>query len=342
MRWGWLWLAAMGLISASLARAASEPPLAVSLVRLTPAEMSVSDVAIVAARADDIARSAQIYGYALDRTFSYSQAVCPAATGSILLMYESSSSGGGISRFSAVVPRVKSGRGIEIVPVRIMGAAPFEPAWRNPHSYAVFNQMISPDWRGEGRGDRFLELGLCYMAVVGEPPSALRTPSLMLATIHAPEPTLRVLSDEGLEEVFSVRVDETQYDVWTLAFSRSGALIRADREVHRTDTAPAAQMLIGRTEVPAITPGERVLATNAPAVNTAIASAPNSSVPGQTVALPANETASLASGSTGTHATVPAQAAPREPPHRFVPDPSPPPGRFVPEIKPDDSGQASQ
>src|SRR5271163_4218483 len=248
----------------------------VSIPLLPPAQMSAADARIAVQSQEAVARSAQIYGYKLDSSYSYREIACPFAPHDLLLAYESISPNAAISRFSAVVSRNgRSGSAdhspVQIIPLFHFGIIPFVPASSSPHSIELFNQAVTAAPVGRAllsdmqRGqDPLVIRSLCYLAMIGVEPAALRSPSLDAATVHAPVPTLQFAEKGKTRQLISIRNSDTTYQVWTLTFSASGRLTTAAREEHPVE--PATPVLL-QAATPAFPSAAPVAANTAPAAN---------------------------------------------------------------------------
>jgi len=197
-----------------------------------------------------VANSAQFYGYALDSSYSYREIACPVAPDHLLLAYEATAPNGSVSRFTAVVRRAaeeEAGRHpvAQIIPILHFGVVPFIPAIANPHSIEVFNAAISPApsatevlSANRAGNQPILVRALCYLAMVGEEPAALGSPSSDQATIHAPVPTLVFQSKGRIRQLVSIRSSQNTYQVWALTFQSGGSLLTATRQEHPVDRTP--------------------------------------------------------------------------------------------------------
>jgi hypothetical protein len=249
---------------------ATAQSIAIALLPLQ--QMSPEHARLAINMQDSVARSAGIYGYTLDSSYDYREIACPFAPHDVLLAYESVSPNGAISRFTAILsPGDSSGRSpVQIIPILHFGVTPFVPAYSSPHSVETFNQAVDAAPVGSaalaeikaGRAPIVLR-GLCYLAMVGAEPSALRSPSLEAATFQAPVPTLQFLEKGRTRQLISIRSSATTYQVWALAFSSGGRLMAASREERPVDRTP--QLLEAAT--PASTPSlstPAVAASNPP------------------------------------------------------------------------------
>jgi len=301
-------------------------PASVSL--LPPAQMPLADASLAAQSQEAVARSAQIYGYTLDPSYSYREIACPFAPRDLLLTYESALPNGAISRFSAVLTRDGTSGNpghspVQIIPVLRFGVVPFVPAMSSPHSIEVFNQAVTAAPMGREllasmqTGQQPLLLrGLCYLALVGAEPAALRTPSLDAATVHAPVPTLQFLEKGRTRQLISIRNSATTYQVWTLTFSPNGKLMTAAREEHPVEpTTPVV--------LQAATPASPGTSPVAITVGPAVVVPPASPTPPQPAAAsqpapPATPSPAVPTPTPPTEATA-APPQPAEPPNTEPP-----------------------
>ncbi len=222
-----------------------------SVPLLSREQMTADDRAAAEAQQQTIATSAQFYGYTLDSSYSYREIACPVAPDHLLLAYEATSPNGSVSRFTAVVRHGAEEETVGrhsfalIIPILHFGVVPFVPAIANPHSIEVFNAAISTTPTAievlsdtQAGKQPLLVRSLCYLAMVGEEPAALRSPGLEQATIHAPIPTL-VFQDRGkIRQSISIRSSPNSYQVWALTFQSAGKLLSATREQHPIDRTP--------------------------------------------------------------------------------------------------------
>ncbi len=215
-----------------------------SIPLLPPERMPAEDTRLAAGRQAAIASTAQIYGYALNSSYSYREIACPFAPRHLLLAYESDQSNGAISRFTVVLPREDDGSAsgrsrVQLIPILRFGVQPFVAPASNPHSIAVFNEAVSPAPVGvaaladlQAGSEPVLLRGLCYLAMVGAEPDALYEPSVDEAAIHAPVPELQILAKGRMRQLISVRSSPAEYQLWAMTFSGAGKLLSAAREEH--------------------------------------------------------------------------------------------------------------
>jgi hypothetical protein len=331
---------------------AQAPPDRIPL--LEPSQMEAQDARIAAENQAAVARSAQIYGYTIDASYSYKQIACPVTSEHILLAYQATQPNGAASRFTAVLRRdTGDGQaGVQIVPIARFGVVPFLPASSNPHAIEVFNRAVPPAAASvtDTGKDPLLLRSLCYLAMIGEPPAALRNPSLDIATLHAPMPTLEFIEKGARRQVVSIRNSSDTYQIWNLTFSQAGALTLAEHRDHPIETAPpilAASSMTGTAAVAA--PATAAL----PVANSEPSSIPPVSSPSASVtrtpapSAPSQPVTSRTVLREAAHSPAPAPAAEPVtsslplPLQRFIPNPPQPPSRFIPDsATPDPSASA--
>ena len=226
---------------------------------LSPSQMTAADRAVAEAWQETIAASAQFFGYAVDSSYSYREIACPVAPNHLILAYEATAPNDSISRFTAVVRRgaeeeiAGKHASAEIIPILHAGVVPFVRAIANPHSIEIFNAAILPApsatevLAAAQKGNQpLLVRSLCYLAMVGEEPSALRSPPINQvtdrvadqATIHAPIPTVAFARRGQVRQMVSIRSSANDYQVWALNFVSGGRLISATRAEHPIDRTP--------------------------------------------------------------------------------------------------------
>lgn len=194
-------------------------------------QMTAQDSQVVLQRTQDIAHSAEFYGYSLDSSWTYQQTLCPIAPNHVLLNYTRTEANGSLSNFSAVVPR-QSGV-VEIFPILRSGISPFAQQW-GEHSYAVFNRLVAQERIGMKRLDMssafsmpWKDLALCYVALVTTPEKNAQAPFQL-----ASEVTVSI-HDRGQPDVgFTASDTNMSYSNWSLKFSSNGLLLKAFRDQH--------------------------------------------------------------------------------------------------------------
>jgi len=352
-------LAATFALAGALLAAAQLPPppeaAILSIPLLPPGEMPDFDRRRAADSQPEIARSALVYGYTLDSSFDYKEISCPLAPKDILLSYEGAQPNRPVSRFTAILHRHTEAAAshrhaeVQIIPITLYGAVPFLPASSNPHTFELFNRVVTvapvgKELAKDANHDPLLLRSLCYLAMIGETPPALRTPALDPPTIHAPVPTLGFAEKGIAREVLSARNHSDTYQVWTLTFGGNGKLLTAERLEHPIDrTAPILNAADAPSPSATSAPGAvHPTATTASVDATApptVAAAPVLPTPARTpMARPSAPSAPSAPSMPVAAAptTVAAAKSPLaakvvpQPPHSLLSNLPPPPSRIIP------------
>ncbi len=321
----------------------------ISIPLLAPEDMPAADARTVMDHQREIVRSALIYGYNVDASYRYRQVACPLAPHHLILAYESTQPAGALSRFTAVLASDNGEKHptspVQILPILQYGMTPFRPAYSSPHSVEVFNRTVDPgpiasnqgtppaqypNLKGPSLKDPALTRSLCYLAMVGAEPAALRDPSVETATLQAPVPTQVFLDKERVQESFSIGSSSTAYQVWSLTYSADGRLLTVEEKESPVGAAPA---ILSAGAAPA---------TSAPAAPFAASSAVASSVSASAVSAAPPVIVHRASSTREPVQTAPsrrnaapppaATALPPSPPMRFIPDANMPmpPSRVLP------------
>jgi hypothetical protein len=235
-----------GVPAADAYKAANHPPQIhyFSLEHRSADQINAEDRALLNARSRDIANAAAIYGYDLARPgWEWDQAICPAFPGTVMVHYLLKYPDGSESLFTALIPRER-GR-VRIVPSLHRNAANYLPSVKDPHQYALFNDLVPAGIaRRDGSPDgNWLTLGVCYAEMVGGRPNVPNDPGLDVAMIRAPVSTFRVDAEAHTREVqFPDRDGIGVYTIWTLKMNSDGRLISADNEDYATYVARVVKL----------------------------------------------------------------------------------------------------
>ncbi len=196
--------------------------------------------AILHSKERAIATEAAFFGYNLHASgWTWNETACPEFPDHLLLHYQRTSADGGVSLFTALVPRDKDR--VYVVPVLYRSATPFRSAYGSERSLAVFNRVVPAEVAEKALDPDgpWLLMGLCYADMVGAESHALQRsgsdPSLALA----PLPTLHIIEDASTRQViFTDRNAPGQYLVWILNFATNGRLLTATETKLSDYTAP--------------------------------------------------------------------------------------------------------
>jgi hypothetical protein len=282
-----------------------------SLVHLRSDEMSGADRALLQSRAEEIRRSALVYGYDLGGgSWQVEQGVCPQLPDTLLLHYLERYPNGTQSLFTVLIPRT-SGR-VRVIPVLHRNAVPFLPSASNPKNYEIFNSLVTPEMaeKNSAPGGEWLSLGVCYAEMTGGKPHVPRDPSLDPATIKAPAPTV-YLDPVARRRVISFpdRDADDVVKMWSVSLDLKGRVVAASNEDRSTYEAHAVQPAVEQSRL------------RPPAPERSANAAINPPVPGSKIA---------ANPPGIDWKVVPSLP---DPPSKIIANPPAPPSKIIPEPK---------
>lgn len=234
----------------SAENAASGQPRFLELEHTAPGQLDPADAARLHAQARAIAGEAAFFGYNLHASgWTWNEAVCPVFPDHLLLHYQRTAPDGGVSLFTALVPRRASAHRVSssdqdrvyVVPILYRGATPFQSAEGSERSIAVFNRVVPADVAAQALqpDGHWLVLSLCYADMVGAEAHAVQRAGGDLALALAPLPTLHIAEGGPTSEVvFTDRSTPHHYLVWTLTFTDKGRLRAASAQSLSDYVAP--------------------------------------------------------------------------------------------------------
>lgn len=352
-------LAALALLLVAPAPAVngqvSGHPRPLSLEHRSPDAMSATDRAALDSRQREVVSTARIYGYNLEAgNWSYEQTLCAPMPGTIMLHYFQDLPGGAESLFTALVPRAK-GR-VRVVPVLYRNATPFLPAPKNPHNYALFNELVPLNIARREAGGRgnWLALSACYAELTGPPTNLPSGPDADIGIAGAPSATVYVdVQHQSMRVTLANREGQRIYKIWTIAFNQDGRVtdvatedrsVVADNQPAATAESPETNQTTVQSQESAL-PHAAAEVTIHPAEKSAeptpqppagIASsqaqpaAPASSSPQPAAAAPTSSTQSATSAPSAPAPPASASTEPRsEPGWKYVLHPAEPPSKIV-------------
>jgi hypothetical protein len=190
--------------------------------------MSEADRAVAAKTQPAIRNAAELAGIEFDKTrWSYQQLECQAIPGHLFLLFQGSSGAGGVSLFSASIPRAGNGR-LRVIPVERRGFTLFSPAPVNALAIAAFNRIRAEEPKGPPAD--WLATSLCY--------AALTEPRLdmTLSPRQAPDGNLALsfppsieIGQEGESTVRFVDVATPNQPMqWALTFDAKDQLLKVE------------------------------------------------------------------------------------------------------------------
>lgn len=340
---GWTFAALALLLAASAPESnaqESDHPRHLPIQHLAPDAMSAADRAALESRQRELVETARIYGYNLEAgNWSYEQTLCAPMPGTIMLHYFQDLPNRTESLFTALVPRAK-GR-VRIVPVLYRSATTFLPAPKNPHNYALFNDLVPSNIarRGAGGGSNWLELSACYAELTGVPTNLPSVPNADIGIAGAPSPTVYVdVQHQSTQVTFGNREGERTYKIWTIGFNRDGRVIAASSEDRSVAAAATAESLeTSQPEKTTVKSPQASAGITIPTEKKSVEHAPASPAP--LVSSSAQRPATtINQGAVSTPAAPAASAGPAEPPPepgwKYVLHPAEPPSRIVPQPPP--------
>lgn len=224
-----LLLGATALATVSVDAQQNAGPDWIGLDYYSAAAMSATATARVNAEHSAITEQAAFFGYDLSLPgWQHTQAVCPAIPYYLILHYQRTARNGTRSLFTALVPR-RSGR-VQVVPVLYRNATPFKSAVGSARSLSVFNRVVSSSAAEKNlqSGGSWLQLALCYAAIVGAEPRVPRDTNRDPALVRAPDPTLLISEVNHTASVsFTDRDAPHRYSVWNITFDEHGRVMSA-------------------------------------------------------------------------------------------------------------------
>jgi hypothetical protein len=199
------------------------------LAHRSSAEISPADAEWLQKKHREIATEAAFFGYDLSLAgWDYEQTSSPAMADDIVLHYRRQSRDGGVSLFTAVVPRGPAR--VFVVPILYRSATPFHPAPGSERSLDVFNRAVPGELAAAASepGGPWLLLAACYADLVGGQAYVMEHRGPSVALLRAPEPTVQ-LSGTGhtSEIIFTDRDSPDRYTVWDLRVNDLGRLTGA-------------------------------------------------------------------------------------------------------------------
>jgi hypothetical protein len=176
--------------------------------------------------------------------WSYQQIVCSALPNHLFLQFTRNNGTGGVSVFSASIPRGNNGS-VRVIPILRRGYSLLSPAPINALTIAAFNQI-----RAEEHPDKapeWLATGLCYAALAGAHPQIGPPEISEIQKLPAAPPGMLVMPAHGGAMIRFADVAASSRPMeWTMTFDSKGKLLKA------THSAVSKS----REKVVALTPAE--------------------------------------------------------------------------------------
>lgn len=206
------------------------------LTRVSPAEMTAAEKDTLKANQRALDKLVDIYDFEPGRAWTYEVVRCPLITKHVVLEFTSIEVSEGSSRYVAVLPQ-QNGR-VQLIPLWYGGLRSFGKPYDDPHNIAIFNETIAveaPHLRSE---TDWLQLAVCYLAMVGESPDVLLRTTIREHLGDVSRQTVARLlpvvtaSKSSIEVRFYNAEGKTAISEWGLTFDRAGLLREISRESH--------------------------------------------------------------------------------------------------------------
>lgn len=199
------------------------------------AQMSKTDVALLARARGRLARAARIFGYQMQEPgWSCDKVMTPDTPDYLMLACRRlHASEGGASAFSALISR--RGEAVYVVPVLYGGAAPWKTAANMKASREIFNHVVPAKVAADSirPTGKWMTLALTFTALAGDDSVVLAGPSSKLKWAMAPGPTILLQNGKSNRTVeFSDVSPEDGVRFWTLKFNARGRLVGAQVKIH--------------------------------------------------------------------------------------------------------------
>jgi hypothetical protein len=157
--------------------------------------------------------------------WNYQQIVCSALPNHLFLQFTRNNGTGGVSVFSASIPRGNKGS-VRIIPILRRGYSLFSPAPINALTISAFNQI-----RAEEHSDKapeWLATGLCYAALSGAHPEIGLPEVSEIRKLPAAPPGMLVIPVDGGAMIRFTDVAASPRPMeWTMTFDGKGKLLKA-------------------------------------------------------------------------------------------------------------------
>ncbi len=212
----------------------SEHVEAPTLTRVPPAGMTAVEMQALKARQAELTQLADFYNYEPKTPLAFEVVRCPLITKHVVMEFTSVEVSEGSSTFVAVLPQ-QNGR-VELIPLWYKGLRSFENPYNDPHNIAIFNETIKNEAPRLASAADWLQLGVCYLGMVGEMPHVLLPTSIREQSGNVDQritkqllPTVITLKQTVHVNFHDARSKTVIWD-WHLRFDQSGLLRDISRE----------------------------------------------------------------------------------------------------------------
>lgn len=215
-------------------------------------QISAKDRLLIANAESSIAEKARSAGLNFGSgTWTYREIICPSFTNHMFLRFGRDNGSGDVTVFSASIPRNDEGS-IRIIPILKRSYSLFSPAPINAITISAFNHIRTEE--GQAVNSDWVANALCYAALAGAEPQII-TPEAggTAGAMPAAAATMEV-GTNGVEIIRFVDVAAHPHAMeWTMAFTRSGKLIKATHklaEILRTKPIPQKSSVVTSRQIP--------------------------------------------------------------------------------------------
>jgi hypothetical protein len=181
-------------------------------------------------------RLMHFYDFGAKAPWTFDVVRCPLITGHVVMHFKSVEVSEGSSEFVAILPQ-HDGR-VRLVPLWHRGLRSFDAPYKDPHNIAIFNETLAHDGPHLRSSGDWLQLAVCYLAMVGDWPNVLLSTNLsqQLGDVspRAVERMVPIIttSKSSVEVAFYDSEERTRISEWHLTFDIAGLLREVSCENH--------------------------------------------------------------------------------------------------------------
>jgi hypothetical protein len=209
---------------------ADDPGMSTSLARL-------EDRAVLRAHKKELDRLALFYNYDLNNVAWESKVLqCPCFSKNLFFDFETVEFFDGRSHFIAVISPQNGA--IKIIPLAYYGLRTFDAPYRDPHNWALFNEIMESEAPVVKTKDQWLKIASCFLGIVGESTNIITSSKFVKTLGNANDPAIsRVLpnvkfGEKTIEITFVTieNLDLKTFSSWELKYNPKGFLLVAYQE----------------------------------------------------------------------------------------------------------------
>jgi len=210
------------------------------LTRVSPAGMTAAEKDTLKASQRALDKLMDVYNFEPKTPWTFEVVRCPLITKHVVMEFTSIEVSEGSSRYVAVLPQ-QNGR-VQLIPLWYRGLRSFEKPYNDPHNIATFNETIAVEAPHLSSDTDWLQLAVCYLAMVGESPDVLLRTNIRRQLGDVSQNTVERLlpvvtpSQSSIDVHFCDAGQKRRISEWHLTFDRAGLLRAAparDAPAHR-------------------------------------------------------------------------------------------------------------